>query len=486
LPAERAIRCLLSTSAEPHFFKYTSHNEPYCLKYALWSPQTRPHPPRYIWQHSAWPQLTFDAAALATALEQARLEQGRLLGLLGAIGLEQANAVQRELWVQEALATAAIEGEQLNLESLRSSVAHRLQLADAPGPDRSVEGLVQVMQDALANHSAVLDLDRLCRWQSALFPGGTSGITRLAVGRVRNHADVMQIVSGALGREVVHYEAPPSAQVAAEMKSFLAWFESTRPASGASSVAKVNGIVRAALVHLWFESIHPFEDGNARLGRALADMALAQDMHAQDAQASPVLVRVYGLAHQMLKTRATYCDALSHAQRLRDIAPEAISIDATPWVQWFVQAFTRACIASQAVVMAATEKAQFRLGAACIGLISGSNHQKMRSVGAAPETNSRQLLFCASHNPGFAGKPPSQPSPKGGKEQIHFAHLNIKLLAALLSSASCPPQAPSRCGASSTGRWCRVALAQTRHLNTNWRPHWHRCPGRSGQSAWGC
>lgn len=315
----------------------------------------------YIWQHPAWPQLTFDAAALAPALDQARLEQGRLLGLLSAIGLEQANAVQRELWVQEALATAAIEGEQLNLESLRSSVAHRLKLADAPGFDRSVEGLVQVMQDALANHSGALDLDRLCRWQSALFPGGTSGITRIAVGRVRDHADAMQIVSGALGRELVHYEAPPSAQVTAEMHSFLAWFDSTRPSTGASTL---NGIARAALVHLWFESIHPFEDGNGRLGRALADMALAQDMHAQDPQASPALVRVYGLAHQMLKTRAAYYDALNYAQRLRGITPEASVIDATPWVQWFVQAFTRACIASQAVVRDATDKAQFRLRAA--------------------------------------------------------------------------------------------------------------------------
>jgi hypothetical protein len=120
-------------------------------------------------------------------------------------------------------------------------VAHRLQLADAPGSDRSVEGLVQVMGDALANHGAALGLDRLCRWQSALFPGGTSGITRIAVGRVRSHADAMQIVSGALGREVVHYEAPPSAQVAAEMNRFLAWFESTRPAMGATAV---NGIAR--------------------------------------------------------------------------------------------------------------------------------------------------------------------------------------------------------------------------------------------------
>ncbi|MFN7155022.1 MAG: Fic family protein [Acidovorax sp.] len=330
---------------------------------------TTPSTPRYIWQHRAWPQLTFDAAVLAPSLEQARLEQGRLLGLLSAIGLEQANAVQRELWVQEALATAAIEGEQLNVESLRSSVAHRLQLADAPGTDRSAEGLVQVMQDALANHGAVLDLDRLCRWQSALFPGGTSGITRIALGRVRDHADAMQIVSGALGREVVHYEAPPSAQVTAEMDRFVVWFEGTRPAGAATAGiattgSAVNGIARAALVHLWFESIHPFEDGNGRVGRALTDMALAQDMVAQDPQTSPALVRVYGLAHQMLKTRAAYYDALNHVQRLRSVAPDADAIDATLWVQWFVQAFTHACVASQAVVRDAADKAQFRLRAA--------------------------------------------------------------------------------------------------------------------------
>lgn len=313
-------------------------------------------PPRYIWQHSAWPQFTFDAVSLAPALDQARLEQGRLLGLLGAIGLEQANEVQRELWVQEALATAAIEGQQLNLESLRSSVAHRLALADAPGADRSVEGLVQVMQDALTQHSAALDVDRLCRWQSAMFPGGTSGIARIAVGRLRGHADAMQIVSGPMGREVVYYEAPPSKQVAAELDRLLVWFANTDMA--------VNGIVRAALAHLWFESIHPFEDGNGRLGRALADMALAQDMHVQDPQANPALVRVYGLAHQMLKTRAAYYDALNHVQCLRGVAPEANTIDATPWVQWFVQAFTRACVSSQAVVCDATDKAQFRLRAA--------------------------------------------------------------------------------------------------------------------------
>jgi hypothetical protein len=322
--------------------------------------------PRYIWQHPAWPRLVFDAAALAPALDQARLAQGRLLGALAAIGLEQANEVQRELWVQEALATAAIEGEQLNLVSLRSSVAHRLALADAPGTDRFADGLIQVMQDALSNHSAALDADRLSRWQSALFPGGTSGITRIAVGRLRDHADAMQIVSGPLGREVVHYEAPPSSQVATELGHFLEWFADTRPQAkqNADSGQALNGIARAALSHLWFESIHPFEDGNGRLGRALADMALAQDMQAQDPQANPALVRVYGLAHQMLKTRSAYYEALNHAQRLTQVSPEALIIDVTPWVQWFVQTFTLACIASQAVVRDATDKAQFRLRAA--------------------------------------------------------------------------------------------------------------------------
>lgn len=168
----------------------------------------------------------------------------------------------------------------------------------------------------------------------------------------------MQIVSGPLGREVVHYEAPPSTQVPNEMEQFLAWFDATRPPASASTV---NGIARAALVHLWFESIHPFEDGNGRLGRALADMALAQDMQTQDAQASPVVVQVYGLAHQMLKTRTACYDALNHAQRLRGIAADASAIDATPWVLWFVQAFTQACVASRAVMRDATVKAHFRL-----------------------------------------------------------------------------------------------------------------------------
>lgn len=328
--------------------------------------QSASTPPSFIWQHASWPALAFDPAALAPELDQARLAQGKLLGLLDAIGLGQEQELQHELWVQEALATAAIEGQQLNLASVRSSVAHRLGLTDAPGHDRDVEGLVLVMQDAVDNCQTALNLDRLCRWQSALFPGGTSGITRIAVGRLRDHADAMQIISGPLGHEVVHYTAPPSSQVAGELDLFLTWFASTHPRAG--TVPVVHGMARAALAHLWFESIHPFEDGNGRLGRAVVDMALAQDMMAQELSNPVAQMRVFGMARQMLKTRAAYYDALNLAQRRPAQLTGVMGIDVTAWVRWFVQAFTQGCLTSQMVVRQAIDKSAFRLKAATCGL----------------------------------------------------------------------------------------------------------------------
>ena len=301
--------------------------------------------PSYIWQHSGWPKLVFDAGAVAHDLNVAHLQMGRVLGLLDAIGLTDSQEITRELWVQEAIATAAIEGEQLDLTAVRSSVAHRLGLADAPAYDRHVDGLVAVMQDATSGYQSVLDSDRLCRWQSALFPGGTSGLRRIAVGRYRDHSDPMQIESGHTGRqghEVMHYTAPASDRVAADMAKFLAWFEATRPTSDAPP--SLNGLARAALAHLWFESIHPFEDGNGRLGRAIVDLALAQ------AVGPPA--RLLGMSRQLLAVRAAYYDALSRAQ--------SGGLDVTPWVQWFAQAFTQGCIQSQAVVKQALDKASFR------------------------------------------------------------------------------------------------------------------------------
>ena len=320
-------------------------------------------PRTYVWQLPGWPKLEFDPLALVGDLTQARLQQGRLLGLLDAIGLDFSRKISRDLWVQEAVATAAIEGEKLDREAVRSSVFRRLGLlADQRVPDRHVDGLVEVMQDATDGYQAVLDSDRLWRWQSALFPGGTSGIRRIAVGRYRDHADLMQIVSGKPGREVVHYTAPPSRQVGREMDLLLQWFEATRPAQGAAPDTPspaMDGIARAALAHLWFEVIHPFEDGNGRVGRAIVDMAIAQDL------GSPV--RLFGISRQMLESRAAYYDALTQAERG--------GLDTTPWVRWFVQAFTASCVTAQAVVQQAVDKAAFRLRAS--GLAANERQAKV-------------------------------------------------------------------------------------------------------------
>ena len=301
----------------------------------------------WIWQQPGWPALRFDAQALAADLDAARLQQGRLIGQLDGIGLPGVREISRDLWIHDAMATAAIEGEKLDMGAVRSSVARRLGLDTAATHDRHVDGLVEVMQDATQGYKLALTRDRLCRWQSALFPGGTAGIRRIAVGRWRDHEDAMQIVSGYPGREVVHYTAPPSRAVPAEMGSFLKWFAASRPTrrgEPAPAPAGMHGLVRAAIAHLWFESIHPFEDGNGRLGRAIADMAIAQDLDWS--------LRVFSLSQQMMHSRNAYYDALNAAQ--------VGGLEITPWVRWFVRAFAAGCIRSQNVVKQAVDKAEFR------------------------------------------------------------------------------------------------------------------------------
>jgi Fic family protein len=310
------------------------------------------NPTRYIWQQVGWPALTVDSAELAPALDLARLEQGRLLGQLEAIGLAQMQDISRELWVQDTLATAAIEGEMLNVDSVRSSVARRLGLSDVLTRDRDVDGLVELMEDASSNYRTPLTHDRVYRWQAALFAGSTidglAGIRRVAVGRYRSHLDAMQIVSGRQGMEVVHYQAPASSDVAREMSAFLSWFNTPKittknQQTSGTTMPSMGGLVRAAIAHLWFEAIHPFEDGNGRVGRAIADLALAQDVGGA--------VRVFGLSKQLLESRKEYYDALNAAQRG--------GLDITPWVLWFVQSFTAGCVRSQAVVRAAMQKTVF-------------------------------------------------------------------------------------------------------------------------------
>ena len=293
-----------------------------------------------IWQTPEWPQLVAQGEAVTAAIAFARQKQGTLAGQLMATGM--ADDIVQSLWVDEVISSSAIEGEALNPASVRSSVMRRLGLhEDNPTPSsRQVDGLVEVVEDATANFAAALDEDRLFAWHAALFPNGTSGMQRIAVGRWRDHADPMQIVSGTLGREVVHYTAPPSPRVAQDMQAFLAWFDQTRP--GATG-PRPDGLVRAAIAHLWFESVHPFEDGNGRIGRAIVDLAMAQDAAAPQ--------RLVSLSRQILLHRRDYYSALQKAQHG--------ACDVSEWVCWFAQMWALACEDASRLVSDALVKSRF-------------------------------------------------------------------------------------------------------------------------------
>jgi Fic family protein len=300
--------------------------------------------PTWVWQQPAWPHFHVDLQGLAADLSDAYRMHGNIEGKAAAVGLTDTSQVALDALSDEVVATAAIEGERLSMEVVRSSVMRRLGQADTGPANRSVDGLVSVIDDATSVSRQPLDEDRLCRWQSALFPGGTSGIRRIAVGRYRDHTDPMQIVSGQPGREVVQYEAPASRAVRKEMQRFLAWFDETSPVRAqAEGRSPADAITRAAIAHLWFESIHPFEDGNGRLGRAIVDRVLTQHLRQP--------VRLYSLSRQLLSSRKAYHDALNQAQRG--------DMDATPWVRWFALQCTAAFAAAGRVIDQALEKQRF-------------------------------------------------------------------------------------------------------------------------------
>ena len=298
---------------------------------------------KLIWQLDDWPDLIVTPANVAQALLLARQRQGELIGKARAIGLDQTGSTVQEVLFQEVMATSAIEGENLNPAAVRSSVLRKLGTEPPAGSARSrqVDDLVDVIQDAIIAFDQPLDHDRLFRWQAALFPSGYSGLQRIAVGKYRHLDDAMQIVSGLPGKEVVHFTAPPSAQMTLEMEKFLQGFAQTAP--GAARAAELDGIARAAVAHVWFETIHPFEDGNGRIGRAIVDMAMAQDLGAP--------TRLFSLSSQMLKDRKGYYEALSAAQHG--------STDVSAWVHWFARALGQACVAASALLDTAVDKSRF-------------------------------------------------------------------------------------------------------------------------------
>jgi Fic family protein len=294
------------------------------------------HLDKWIWQDAAWPNFTWDAARLSAPLAAARRAQGEVAGMAKLLDADADLAAQLEVMTREGVATSAIEGESLDPDTLRSSLARRLGLPTAglPPATRSAEGLGDVLLDATRDYARPLTLKLLCDWQAALFPTGRSGLHEIRTGELRG-ADPMRIVSGPIGREHVHYEAPPRERLNAEMEDFLAWFNA--PPAG------LDGVLRAGLAHAWFELVHPFEDGNGRVGRALLDRALAQD----EGRAA----RLYSMSARFAAVRDEYYDALGKLSRG--------SLDATEWLAWFLAQLEAAAKSSELTVQKVLFKARY-------------------------------------------------------------------------------------------------------------------------------
>lgn len=298
----------------------------------------------WIWTRPNWPNFVYDAARAAPELTEAYTMSGLVAGKAIALRLGSTSNVVLEVLTAEVLSTAAIEGERLNAGSVRASLLRRFGLNNAGSCDRHVDGLVDVVADAMMGYAQPLTEERLCRWQSALFPGSTTSIRSIATGRYRDHPEPMRIVSGPQWQENVHYEAPPSKEVPAHMQRFLDWFNNTAPfPAGATEGQRIDGLARAAIAHVWFESIHPFEDGNGRLGRAIVDMAMTQHFRQP--------VRLISLSTQLEKNRCAYYDALNQEQRG--------DAEVTRWVQWFASQCSAAYEQTSQILDRVIEKRQF-------------------------------------------------------------------------------------------------------------------------------
>lgn len=292
----------------------------------------------WVWQEPDWPAWRFDPMALTGTIAAARKAQGEAVGRAQLLTPSLDARAQTELLVLEGFNTSAIEGERLDVEALRSSIARRLGIQPenskaAPAP-RAVEGLIDVLQDATQNYEQPLTLDQLNAWQGALFPTGRSGLYQIRVGQLRGEAP-MRIVSGPHQRERLHYEAPPREGLEGQVAMFLDWF------NGES--LKLDGLVRAGLAHLWFEVLHPYEDGNGRVGRALLDKALAQDEQRS--------MRLYSLSAQLYRERQEYYDALERASRG--------NLDATDWLTFFARQVEAAAKATDTAIGRVLDKARF-------------------------------------------------------------------------------------------------------------------------------
>ena len=291
----------------------------------------------FIWERSDWPDWRFDANALSTALASVRHSQGRLLGRMEGLGFALRDQATLQVLTEDVLKTSEIEGQQLNPDAVRSSIARRLGVdigALAPA-DRHVDGVVEMVLDATSGFADPLTRGRLFGWHAALFPTGYSGLAQIRVGAWRDDAaGPMQVVSGPVGRQKIHYEAPPAARLEAEMEEFLRWFNGEQG---------IDPVLKAGLAHLWFVTIHPFDDGNGRIARAIGDMALARSERSAQ--------RFYSLSSQIQRERKEYYDLLEQTQKG--------ALDVTEWLAWFLVCMGRAIDGAESTLGNVINKARF-------------------------------------------------------------------------------------------------------------------------------
>jgi len=290
----------------------------------------------YIHEQADWPKLTWDDAKLSAVLADVRHRQGRLLGRMEGLGFRLRCEAKLSTLTADVVKSSAIEGEKLDAEEVRSSIARRLGLeyAGTAVASRDVEGIVEMMLDATQNYAKPLTTERLFDWHAALFPTGRSGMHRITVGAWRPvEAGAMQVVSGPIGREKVHFEAPSAEKLNQEMTAFLEWFEA---ANG------VDPVVKAGVAHFWFVTIHPFEDGNGRIGRAIADLELAR--------ADSTAERFYSMSSQIETERKEYYLQLERGQRN--------GLDVTVWLEWFLGCLGRAIARADEMLLGILQKAR--------------------------------------------------------------------------------------------------------------------------------
>jgi Fic family protein len=294
---------------------------------------------RYIWQFPTWPEFRWDSTVLLKLLGDCRFQQGSLLAQMRELGFELQQQARAEVLIEEALKTSEIEGVRLDMRAVRSSVARRLGLPSAGMPEVNnslADGVVEILLDATQNHGRKLIAGRLFGWHAALFPTGYSGIHKIRVAAWRDDRQgPMQVVSGPIGREKVHYQAPPADRLKDEMKRFFRWWHKSRN--------EMDGILRAGVAHLWFVAVHPFDDGNGRIARTLTDMALAQDEN--------LATRCYSLSSQIMAERDAYYKILERTNKQDG--------DITEWLRWFLTSMSRAVLNSNRLLSSVMQKARF-------------------------------------------------------------------------------------------------------------------------------